>query len=432
MNELRPYTNPVPRRRDKKGNPLPRSYTYAPPLISLDADALSEAADALRQNPEQRPNLLVWLKACNALAASDNYRLLVRDTWARIEATNERCQGKLSVLRPRLEQATARETELATRVATLLAGLGLDHRADSPALSFTEDEPVSLEVLAGEHRLPSPELTASWSHRIGYRLLAMLGGGTVFGVSLGLLTGKLELSSLTEEWGWLLFWAGVGMTVLALIGSALTPLAGSIGGALHRQSLRLPWLRGAALAINSLLLVGITTAVIQIECKVEQFGLFRSLSEQTSLQSLTLGRGDLGWVSLMLVVPAACSYLVLGLHEGERRANLATLRSLQERQRQGVRTRPEFAEAAGLLQTLWQAKSERERIQGEMALLESQVRYELTPKERLRLEDAEMEVTGHSLAAEEAITTGTARSSAPRSIGLWQRLRGLWAGRLGA
>ena len=71
-----------------------------------------------------------------------------------------------------------------------------------------------------------------------------------------------------------------------------------------------------------MLLVGLVLALVMIESKVEQLGLFKALGEQNSLEGFHIAQGDLFWVSLMLVIPTVACYVVLGFREGERLANL--------------------------------------------------------------------------------------------------------------
>jgi len=423
MSQLQPYTSIVPRRRDVKGNPVPRRYIYAPPLINLDGEALIEAAQAGRSGGHSAADTFAWLKARNAIAARDNYRELVLDTWRRIEETNARSEKELETLRPRLEELRNQETEIASEVASLLAGMGIVSETVGPALVFGEDAPVSLEELAGEHGLPPPDQGASWAHRIGYRLAAIIGGGTIFGISLGLLTDSLQLVDLSSEWPWLLIWSALGMTVMALIGAALTPLAQEIGCELYCRSVSLPWLKRVLLIFNALFLAWIGVAAIEIESRIEQLGIFKSLAEQSSLQGIAISRADLGWVSLMLVVPALCSYVVLGLIEGERRANLARLKFLQAARRSEIRAHPNYAPASAAIERLRRLQDELDRQRSAVLEIESQIRYELSPEEKLRLEDAEMDVAGHSLAAEDLLRAGSDVSAPPgRRWSLWQRL----------
>jgi len=282
---------------------------------------------------------------------------------------------------------------------------------------------VSLEELAGEHGLPSPERRPSWAHRIGYRLAAIVGGGAIFGISLGLLSDSLQLVDLSSEWPWLVIWSSLGMTVMALIGAALTPLAQSLGSALFHRSTGWPKLKGVLLSLNTVFLAGIAVAAIEIESRIEQLGIFKSLAERSSLQGIAISRTDLCWVSLMLVVPAVCSYLVLGLIEGERQASLAYLKFLQGVRRKDIRSHPSFAPAAGALERLRRRQAELERQSLAVSTLEAHIRDELSPEEKLQLEDAEMEVAGHSQAVEEFLKAGSYGSAPPvRSLGFWKRL----------
>ncbi len=310
------------------------------PLITLDPEALTETADAFTKSAEEGRSRWAWLKAKNAIAASDNASRLGSEFECRRLSENAKAEAMIAKLESDVQETDQALGPLLCELSAVASPLGFSSITERSDLEFLEHEPISLEELAGKHNVPPPEEKLSWIQRTGHKLLAGIGGGTVFGISLGLLTGKLKLLSLSDEWPMILLWSVLGMAVMTLVGASLFPLAKSLGGQLYRQGKYLPWLKGIQCLTTLLVLVGLALAMVMIESKVEQLGLFKALAEQSSLEGVHVSRRELLWVSLMIVIPIVSSYIVLGLNEGERQANLAALRS-------GLR----ISEALGLLRT---------------------------------------------------------------------------------
>ncbi|MBX3119689.1 MAG: hypothetical protein KF784_11535 [Fimbriimonadaceae bacterium] len=433
-----PYTNVIPRVRDKDGDPVPRHFVYSPPVLTHDAEAMLEAGTAARESPEDAKRLVPWLLCWNAVAASENVKRLRQDMADSLNERNDMLRRELSEVQDALKQARQDETERASDLAAILAPLGIALRPSASSLELGSDEPCSLEELAGQHGLPSPSQKPSALYGWLHKLVAVIGGGTVFGLSLGLLIDKLELASIGEELPLILLFVALGIAVMYLVGSVLTPLATSVGGSLYRLGVKSSFARNTLPWLYGFLLIGLAVAFVVIESKVEQVGLFKGLVESSSLSSMKLTKLEMGFVALTLSLPIVASYVCLGLMEGERKANLTYLAYLQAKAQDSIRQDPRFAEASRLFQHYKLTLLVRTELEEHSKSITSSIRETFTLEELRRLEDQEMDAAGISYAAERALLgqSEDEPASERRSIAerrkygrlgwLWTRLKKGW------
>lgn len=425
-NRVRPFSNIIPRRRNRSGEPIHRRFVWTRPLVALEADALVQTAAACATDPVEGRKRLPWLKALNAIAASENAVMLRQELEAGMARENAEAQARISELQPALRAADDEMRRLTDDLESVAAPLGLRSALERADLDFAEDEPASLEELAGKYNLAPPEEHAGWAYRVGYKLLAGIGGETVFGISLGLLTGKLELLSLSEEWPMLVLWSGLGAIVMTLVGACLFPLAKELGDRSDRLGRRMPWLAGLQAVFTLVFLVGLAVAMIRIESKVEQLGLFKAIGEQSSLTGFHVAQADLGWVSLMLVIPTVCSYIVLGLKEGERLSKLAHLKALRQHHRERLCALPAYAKACSLRRQVQGARECQAKLEAEVQALKNRMRTGFTTEEKERLEDMEMDAAAASWDAEDAMLNGARPWDVGPAIGFWRILAAFW------
>jgi|GEM_PF-3309458 len=404
----------IPRTRKTDGEIIPKLTYFTRPLVTLDPEALPEVSKELALDPVAARAKIPWLKACNALSATQNAVLYKKQLEDRLLKENQALEEKIGKLKADLIPIEAELLSTEPLLAEKAVPLGFAQGCTD--LSLENCDLASLEELSGLHHLPPPHEKISWWERCGYKLLAGLGGGAVFGVSLGLLTGKLELVSLQQEWKLLIFWCLIGAIVMNLVGGSLYPLSLKVGKELYVHGKRLPWLRSLQLICLVLLLVALVAVLITVESKIEGFGLFKAISEQTSLTGFRLPKGELTWVSLMLVVPTVSSYVVLGFCEGQRLANLAELKSLRSKAKTALRSDPRFADAARFAQKVQLVKEKKDALILEIGRLVSLQRSDFTTEEKHRLEDMEMDAAGASWEAEDALADFRFHpvSSAPR------------------
>lgn len=389
----------IPRRRDAKGNPLPRRHVYTRPVVTAAPETLLKVASVAGRSKEEAYSLYPLLKAEAAVGADEN-AAAVRE---KLEADLERRQGaareELTEVKAAVCESRSRIRRLCTQLAFLTAGLGLSAAED---LQLGGDLPVSLEVIAGREGLcPPGEVGRSWG-RSALKALAAVGSGTLVGLSLGLLTGKLSLTDITDEYLSLAFWAALGISIMMLIGAALGSLARSAG------SLVYPYLSSApARRINlfaQLAVLGLLAAAfVLIESRIEQLGILRSVTEAHTFVAPELSAGDYFWVSLLASLPAVCCYVITGYLEGFRVANQAKLLSLQEYDRQHLRQNPRYAIALALAEELRGARDEEAHLLSRERELEAQVSERLSLHDCQRIEDLEHEAAGAAWEAEEAL-----------------------------
>ena len=407
------FSNVIPLRRDKHGNPVPRRHIFLRPLVTLDPRALVETGEAFLRSPEAGSRHLPWLKSRNAVAADQNVQRTKQAIEQKIASDNVRVQQEIDQLVPVLESWKTRETDAMASAAAALEGLPIAFAPDAPVLDFGTSEPLTLAEIAGHQGLPFPE-PAGWWERKGYKILSAIGGGIVFGLSFGLLTEKLQLINLRREWPMIMLFALVGITLMTVIEGIFPALGKSLGCALYRRGVKSPRTNSVVFFLNVVFLLGLALTIVLIESRVEQLGIFKGIAASTSIHGIHVSQTDLFWVSLMLVVPVVSCYTILGLAEGHRLANLVHLKGLLAQSRSEIRVSQTFAKAASLHQHMRRAIGERQRLESELENLKQSLRYELTVEEQERLEDMEMDATAHSWATEDLMLSLARGNAAPR------------------
>lgn len=426
---VKAYDNVTPRLRDRKSNPIPRRYVSGPTLVTTDPEALLETARTYANSPQEGARLYPWLKSRAALAADVNMRQVRDEIYARMDEDNQRVLSELDPLQVRLESANERVRALSPEAIRVAGELGLHREQGQRLLPFLPHEPITLEELAGEIGVPAPEAHTSWWNLTGYKLMCAIGGGGLFGISLGLLADKIELVDFAEEWPIIAIFAIFGIMLMSVVGAVIWPVAKSVGGMLFRRVVQFPSFEAWLLGFNVSFLVAFVSAVIIIESKVEQLGLLKVITESTTLHGVSITKGELLWVSLMLIVPVAGFYLVSGLCDGERRACVALLHSELNKKRRKLVDHLGFGAAIRSLEELACAVEHRNAIAAQVEQLKGRLRYELTLEERHRLEDLQMDVIRYSQEAEDVILAAGSKSGAwlwsmhRRPIWRWLRRR---------
>ena len=426
---VKSYDNVIPRLRDRRSNPIPRRYVSGPTLVTPDPEALLETARTYATSPQEGARLYPWLKSRAALAADANMRQVRDEMYARIEENNARAIRELEPLEQDLEQAEQRVRQLQPDAIRDAAQLGIERAPSQRLLPFREHEPISLTELAGELGVPTPEPRPSWWDRTGYKLMCALGGGGLFGLSLGLLAGKIELVDFAAEWLVIALFVVFGIMLITVVGGVIWPMMKAIGGSLYRRQIKLPDYSHAVLWFKVIFTLGFVIAAIVIESKVEQLGLLKVVAENSSLHGMQISKSEMLWVSLMLIVPIVGFYIVSGLTEGERLANLVFLEAERAKRRRDLTSDQRFNEAARALEQLCSAIEHRNQIKARLNDIRSQLRFELTLREEQRLEDLQMDVIRYSQEAEDVMLAADTRDGSwlwslqKRSLWRWLRRR---------
>lgn len=395
-----PFSNEIPRRRNRRGDPVPRRYVFIRPLISYAFEALESFAKDIPKDPDEVSRGLVRLKSLNAVVAMDHANGLTSSLYQALNETNARLEEKVQMLEPAYLEKLEQSLQAKAEAASARSLLGLSGSESSAALEFGEDEPASLEEIAGEHGLPPPERESGLKLKLPAITLL---GGSVLGISLGLLINKIELSNLSKEWLLMLLFCIIGCGIMAAMELTLFSLGQSIGTDLYLRSMQSAKAKLWLVWTSIVALAAFMVVSIMIDSRIERVGLFKSAAEDASLQAVKLSPHDLNWVSLMLVVPAVCCFVVLGIKEGKRKANLCKLIALRYVMRKELRADPAFRDAC--------EKQARAYFQGELAASVSarvqeakgQISDQLPLEDRQQIEDTEMDAIAHSWASEDAI-----------------------------
>ena len=409
------FTNIIPRRRDKYGNPIGRKHVSTPPIASQDAEALSALAETSKEDPEQAKRHMPWLLSVSAIACAENAKAIEQDEIDALNARNDERKQVIEKLSPLVKELKVEERDLATDLAESVAPFGQSVASVQGGLNIESSLPT-LEEIAGEHNLAAPEEKLSGLYGWFHRYIAICGGGSLLGLGLGLLTGTLELTYIEEQVPALVLFLMLGMAISYMIGAALMPLSIGAGEGLTRMGMSNPKLKFLLPLVHIVMLIGLAISFIVIESKVEQLGIFRGLVESTSLTSELLTKSELLWVSLTLVLPLVSSYIVLGLIEGSRRANLCKLLAIRAECRKKLLEDVRLPKAARLQVEHSSVAGELSELASKISATENSIEQELPPRAKDRLENAQMDATGHAWAAQEALMKagGDERSWLPR------------------
>lgn len=418
------FSYPTPLRRDKRGNPIARRQVYFAPITTLDPDALIKAATEAANSPELGLAALVEAKVVNAVLAKENAVQVEESIHRHIEYKNALAEEKIEALEPQLETAEEVETEARAASAEACARAGIVFRPDSPSIEFTDSEPWSLNEIAGRESVATPKSKPGLWSQLWWKLLAAVGGGAVFGVGLGALVAGVNVRALGEEPVDAAFWIAVGIVVMSIVGVGISKLAEHLGAHLVRRGHKFAWIGWANLACAATFLAGLALALVRIESKVEQLGLFKSINAEKTMTGTVLAQADLFWVSLMLVVPIIAAYLINGLAEGERLATMDYLLSLRKAMREKITGCDAYAFALSAHERLRLAATRKGRIAAEIEKYKAMIRHDRTQQELDRIEDAQNAAAGASYEAVEYVEAICGvRQFTRRRKGFWQRLR---------
>jgi hypothetical protein len=400
---LTAFTHAVPHPRNKRGEAVPGCLVADRPLVTLDPDELVRAAEAYIESPEEALRRRPLLLARNALVAQDKVPVQREAITEEREAMNARYEAQLAALRPLLDAARQEATESAARLCAGLAAIGVQFRPGQPSLTVEDGDLPSLEEIAGEHGLDVPSDGPRPLTKFFVNAAGILGTGLAVGVGLGLLTGQVELYDLAGSAPGLAVFAAVGTTVMALVHAALSPLALFYGERLGQAGLRSADVRRRTAVVAGLLLLLLAATFVLIDAKVEQAGLLRAVVENRSLTTTRLGAVEAWLVSLIVALPAVASFVVLGMSEGTRRANMSRLRHLQRLERQRIEEGPSFAACSAEYQRYVHKEALASALECKTAQIEALVRWEDNEHDRQRMQDTEADAAMHSYATERAL-----------------------------
>ncbi len=422
------FSNIVPRRRDENGDALPRKLCSMRPLITADPQALLGFTKRLSESPENAVTAFPALRAAAAIAHEEKCDQLETELRAKQEGRQLEVGKRIDECKRNLKELDHRFEEQLPEAAAKASKVGIKLRCKEPRLDFADDEPLSDYSAAGLLGIPLPKPKSKLSNALA-KLVAVFGGGTLFGVSLGLLVSGLTLSDLSLDYLQLILFAALGMAVIYLIGAALTPVAEYVGFRAELKAIGSLRVSNALLVAVCIVLIALAAAFLLIEAKVEQLGLLRTLTEENSLRSFSLSKTELSIVSFVLALPVVACYLSVGFFGGiESARQVAVLRAKTE-QRQTFLLSEQFAEAAASHRQAYILHVRRTELAYRIAELEASLDDDLPLADKRRLEDCQSDAAAASFAAEDAITeTLPDRNSSGRSHQR-SRLAELWRAR---
>ncbi len=382
-----------PFNRDAEGNPKTRTRIVSPSLIQHDADAALELADALKEGVGDSGQLLKCQAIKNAIKADRNATALREHLVNERNANNERIKKELVEVDKKRDDFLEKESQIAPEAERLLQTLNLQWKGPGVISPLAPDEPISVEALAGLENIPN-QLVESNSRSLD--ACAVVGGGTVLGVSLGSLLGQLELSNIANEVPQFAILALCGMAIMGLVGGWLKPLAHTVGGVIYRVGVGSPVFKGLVAATWVLLLAVSSYACIAIESKVDQNGLFKAIAEGRRLTVVVLDRSEMLIVSMLLVLPVIGMYVTGKLIAGFSQAAQTHLRGLHHRERQKLLTSADYATLCEICPILAPVRRELIRLEQKSVALEASLRYAFSEQELHQIEDAENDAITYS------------------------------------
>jgi len=424
----RAYIDRLSRRRDRHGNRLPSRYAYQFPYgddTPIDQTPLRRTGEVIGQQRPARASYLSYLKdhcvhPANARfeAARDEaeaektaWNALANSVNPAIDATQASLeQAADSAARPHRARAAALDGAVVTahdRATQAVAAMGRSYDPAVPtADALLAVERADLGECAAALGLPDPREDANAVFSPALSWLFTMGIGGLLGLSLGVVSGAIELAELATDYP-----AALLLSVLACGPAALMRKAIFLGHreASQRGSLGRPW--PERIGVTALAL-GFDAAVLAVDVLVERSGLLKALTSSSDLRSLSSGPLHVAsdpstWAAALLVT---LGYVATTAWEGYLAGRKSVLLNLltqeqSERYRTDVeahRQRPEVQKAVAAVQQVEVllhriAEHERQAVAAERPFRERIERLEggrldyqqdLTPQQCARIQDA--------------------------------------------
>ncbi len=399
---MKPLSHIIPKRRNKYGNTIQQNHGILRPGITADGEAAVSLAKLAATDPKAAAKGHPLLKAKHALAVSENVADIRNEQERKRTGHNDRIDHKVEELASQKTEIQSVTKELLPETVRVCTAAGCEFStaelAGPPAAVRRDTD----ETIAGELGFTLPKPNSKFGTFL-LKVAATFGAGTLFGISAGLLAGNLYLEDVASNPTPLIIWAILGTSIISLVGRTLEILAIRFGEAAEWQALRHGKSdRRFPLAL-SILTVLVAGAFVAIESKIEQLGIFRALSEETSLGAFSISKFDLFLVSLLLSVPVICWYLAEGSARGIAETRLAALAAEKARRERQVRSSQAFAEATALREKALMLLKVEKGLDAKIGDLESQYEEAPSRSELEQIEDCEIDALAASWAAEDAL-----------------------------
>lgn len=409
----------VPQRLDKDGNPIPGVRIKSDPLFTKDMGVARDLAGRARDNPgaDLQP-YKPWIWVSNSIAAMETVEELRKFFDARRDRKNEQLNSKLADLKELLRAQEFDAQGFNAELTSLLLHVGAEVSEEGKLVFPTDKGRYSDAALAGQHDIARGRPKKAWTSPLG-SALAVVGSGTMLALGLGVLTGQMDFTNMQPVPTAICF--GVGLSLAASTSGGIKPAffkSGQIGFLHGFGGQKLKWLTPVLLVS---LAAATVLAVVAIQSKVEQLGIFKGLQQDSTRHAVELSQSDLFLVSLIMVVMVMVYYVWTSFSDGYEFSAGDKIEALRTK---AIDEALASEEGKRLTEILDQITPVRERIaalQAEVKATEGLITDDYTDAEKKQLDEASKACIDYSQRAEEACGF-TSPTSSKLSDYWWDRL----------
>jgi hypothetical protein len=351
---------------------------------SIVPDALREAISSAEDGRLSKQGRLK-LKGEVAIRARDNVTDVALEIYEDMEAENKRCEAKLKVLEPVVVALERDVTALKVTYASACAMVPITPKADGAA-AWGEDEPLSLEEIAADKRLPIPDVVPDLKSQRWLMEGGAVASALMFSIGLQAVRGE-ELDQVLQNPVPFLVISGISYGITRLIGASSAIIGLGAGDHVARSSLESEGMRNGAKWIAFIAPLPLSFCLgIAIESAVDYFGISKSIIEASSSATVHPSPLVMGTISLFVSYPLFLFYSVRHFHFGYYRTLQAQLKLIQKQLRKAVKAETWKAVESASATLMPKLKKLAEK-QKETEDAESKIRYELNEAEVNRLLD---------------------------------------------
>lgn len=378
--------------------PLPRDERGAKPWkVVVSSIRPSIAMEALKQVLEASEGELtlkqkIELVSAVAVKLRQNLLDIRQEIVESIQATNKRCDAEIKALKARAEKLQKEADKHWKAYVSACIQVGMEPKEDASGM-WGDNEPKSLEELAGEHNLPDRTLAKDEEFGKWTGLIASAAQGGL--LTLGLLTMKdISLDQIGENGGMTLGMFALCTGTTYLFSQVFRFMGTAAGDHLARLNLKsnvVTWI-AFLLPLPACFLIG-----YGMETVIDGYGMMRALNEAGTLEaSQGISRPMLWLIGSFVSMPVLAYYSVKYFHVGYYRVFRNRLLNLLKELRSKVDKKH--------LEVVWHTSKLLQPILDELSAiaekthdLEAKIREEFTQEELNRLEDLEETVLSHDL-----------------------------------
>ncbi len=379
--------------------PLPRDERGAKPRkVVVSSIRPSIAMEALKQVLEASEGELtlkqkIELVSAVAVKLRQNLLDIRQEIVESIQATNKQCDTEIKVLKSQAAKLQKEADKHWKAYVSACIQVGMEPKKDASG-QWADNEPKSLDELAGEHNLPDRSLAKDEEFGKWTGIIASAAQGGL--LTLGLLGMKgISLDQIGENGGMTLGIFALCTATTFLFSQLLRFVGTAAGDHLARLNLKsniVTWI-AFVLPLPTFFLVG-----YGMETVIDGYGMMKALDESGSLEaSQGVSRPMIWLMGSFVSLPVLAYYSVKYFHVGYYRVFRNRLLNVLKELRIGAdkKQREIVWQTSKLLQPIL---AELGSIAEKVVELEKKIRDEFTQEELNRLEDLEETVLSHDLA----------------------------------